>query len=69
MAAWYHLWFGLVSVTVFLVGNTKLLCKGAETAIFERVVKGEIEMVETHINDFAKARNALICINSSNMIN
>ena len=38
------------------VGNVLLLCKGAETAIFERVADGDVEIVERHVNDFAVVR-------------
>lgn len=34
-------------------GQIFLLCKGAETAIFERVTEGDIEAIEKHVNDFA----------------
>jgi hypothetical protein len=36
-----------------LPGDIELLCKGAETAIFERVHSDDIETVEKHVNDFA----------------
>jgi len=43
---------GIVS-NFFYVGQIFLLCKGAETAIFERVTEGDIEAIEKHVNDFA----------------
>lgn len=39
---------------ILVVGQISLLCKGAETAVFERVRAGDVELVESHINEFAK---------------
>lgn len=43
-----------VYCVILTVGQISLLCKGAETAVFERVRSGDVELIESHINEFAK---------------
>ena len=40
----------------FMQGVTWLMCKGADTNVLERVVTGDVETIERHINEFAKVR-------------
>jgi hypothetical protein len=45
---------------VHVTGSLWLICKGAETAIFERTTSGDIDLIEQHINDFAMVMDLVV---------
>ena len=52
----------VVKLVGSFAGSIFLICKGAETAIFEKVVKGDMETIEQHINNFAKVWSILVVV-------